>query len=236
MNRANVALQAVLSVDDGAAKSAPLTRLIAYLSLCMLAAAFGAMLGPAWSRWWAIFGTFGLASAVGLDLLGRSRARLAEHARKKQLALAAQRKLDEMLGDMESSGAIRAALHQLQPGAADPPPPGGDGQPRPRRLFDKPVTITPLLPSSGEAGRRLGEPLAGHLRNISRNGFGLVHRQRLERGFVILEFALDNGEPLQFIAEVLWQERQDDGGYFSGGKLLEAVDASDLRQARNAQP
>ncbi len=232
MMRANVTSQEVPLVDDDAAKSAPLTRLIAYLSLCMLAAAFGAMVGPAWCRWWAIFGSFGLASAIGLDVLNRSRERVAAHTRRKRLALKAERKLNEMISDLESSGAIRAALRQFQPGATDPTPQGANGQTEPRLSLNKPATITPLLRSSGDAGGRRGEPLAGRVRNVSRHGFGLAHDQRLERGFVLLEFDLENGEPLQFIADVLWCELQDTGCYFSGGKFLEVVSPSEARPAR----
>jgi len=198
----------------------------------MLAAAFGAMVGPAWSRWWAIFGTLGLASAVGLDVLNRSRARWVAQRCRKRLALKAERKLDEMMGDVESSGAIRDALRQFQPGATDPTPQGTDCQVEPRLPLNKPATITPLLRSSGDAGYRRGEPLAGRVRNISGHGFGLAHDQQLERGLVFLEIDLENGEPLQFIANVLWCELQDSGCYFSGGKILEVVGPSDVRPAR----
>jgi hypothetical protein len=231
MNQASVKSHAVLSVDD-AAKSAPLTRLIAYLSLCMLAAAFGAMVGPAWSRWWAIFGTFGLASAVGLDVLNRSRARLANQTRRKQLSLQAGGKLDEMMSDMESSTAIRAALRQFQPGATDSTRQGTNCQAEPRLPLNKPATITRLLRSSGDAGYRLGESLAGRVRNISRYGFGLAHNQQLEQGLVLLKCELENGEPLRFIADVLWCELQDSGCYFSGGKILEVIRPSDAQAAR----
>jgi len=232
MNRANVTSHAVPAVDDGAAKSAPVTRLIAYLSLCMLAAAFGAMVGPVWSRWWAIFGTFGLVSAIGLGVLNRSRARLADRTRGKQLALKAERKLAEMMGDMESSGAIRAALRQLQPGATDPTPQGTNCQAEARLPLNKPATITPLLRSSGDAGYQRGKPLAVRVRSISGSGFGLAHDQQLERGFVLLELHLENGEPLQFIVDVLWCELQDSGCYFSGGRILEVLGPSDALPAR----
>jgi hypothetical protein len=232
MNQASVKSHAVLSVDDNAAKSAPLTRLIAYLSLCMLAAAFGAMVGPAWSRWWVIFGTFGLVSAVGLDVLNRSRARLANQTRRKQLSLQAERKLDEMLSEMASSSAIRAALRQFQPGATDSTRQGTTCQAELRLPLNKAATITRLLQSSGDAGYRLGESLAGRVRNISHYGFGLAHDQRLERGIVLLKCDLENGEPLRFIADVLWCELQDSGCYFSGGKILEVISPSDAQAAR----
>ena len=228
----DVTSDAVPLVADDAAKSAPLTRLIAYLSLCMLAAAFGAMIGPAWSRCWAIFGTFGLVSAVGLDVLNRSRTRRADHTRREQLVLKNERKLDEMMGDMESSGAILAALRQLQPDATDPTFQGTNCQAEPRLPLNKPATITPLLRSSGGEGYRPGKPLAVRVRNISRHGFGLAHDQQLERGFVLLDFDLENGAPLQFIADVLWCELQDSGCYFSGGKILEVTSPSDAQAAR----
>jgi hypothetical protein len=232
MKQADITSQAVLLVDNHVAKSAPLTRLIAYLSVCMLAAAFGGMVGSAWCRLWMIFGTFGLTSAVGLDVLNRSRVQRADHARRKQVAMKAERKLDEMVGDIESSCAIRAALRQLQPAATDPTAQGTPGQAEPRLSLNKPATITRLFRSSGDAGYQLGKPLAGRVLNISLYGFGLAHDQRLERGIFLLEFAIENGVPLQLIADVLCCKLQANGGYFSGGKLLDVLIPSDARPAR----
>ena len=219
---------------DVAGKSTPVAQLIAYLSLCMLAAAFGAMIGPAWSRWWAIFGTFGLTSAIGLDVLSRSRARLENRRRQKQLAQKAEQSLDKMMGEMESSDAIRTALRHFQPDAGDPTPQDSDSQPEPRLPLNKPVTITRLRRCSADVGDRLGEPVAGRVRNISRHGVGLAHDDRLERGPVLLEFELAGGEPLRFIADVLWCELRDGGSYFSGGKILELVGPSDPHPAVTA--
>jgi hypothetical protein len=97
-------------------KSGRLTKLIAYLSLCMLAAAFGAIIGPAWSQWWAIFGSFGLASAVGLDVAGRLRARLADDARDTQVAMKAAQRLDDILSARDAVDVLRSAFRQLQQG------------------------------------------------------------------------------------------------------------------------
>ena len=232
MKQANITSQAVRFVDDDVAKSAPLTRMIAYFSVCMLGAAFGGMVGPAWCRWWMTFGTFGLASAVGLDVLNRSRVRLADDKRRKQFALKSERKVDEMMGDMESFRAIRTALHQLQPGVMDPTAEGANCQTEPRLSLNKPATITRLFRSSGDTGYQLGKPQAGRVLNISLYGFGLAHDQRLEHGIFLLEFDLENGVPLQFIADVLWCKLQDNGGYFSGGKLLDVLIPSDAQPAR----
>ncbi len=140
-----------------------------------------------------------------------------------------ERKLNEMMSDLESSGAIRAAVRQLQVGATQPAPQGANSPAEVRLLLKRPATITPLSRSSGTADCQLGEPLPVCVQNISRHGFGLAHDQRLERGFVLLKFELDNGEPMQFIAEVLWCKLQDSGCYASGGKLLEVVGPADVR-------
>ena len=231
MNQADISSDVVPVVDDDAAKSASLTKLIAQLSVCMLTASFGAAAGPFWCRWWAIFGMFGLASAVGLDMLSRSRARHADNTRRNQLALSAGRKLDKLIGDVELSGATCAAMRQLQPDARDPTPPGTDCPAGPRVPLNKPTTITRLLQYSNRSVDRVGKPLAGRVRNISRQGFGLAHDEPLEQGLVLLEIDLDNGELLQFIADVVWCELQDSGCYFSGGKIFEVVSSSDERLA-----
>jgi len=222
MNPARVALPADPSADD-AAQSPLLTRLIAYLSVCMLAAAFGALVGPIWCRWWAIFGAFGLVSSTGLDALHQSRARREADRRRERVALVAGRKLDEIRGGMESSSAIFTALRQLQPDAGSPAGPDAGHRPEPRLPLDKPATITRLLRAADGALQRMGDPLAGRLRNISRHGVGLSHDRRLERGLVLLELNIENGEPLRFIADLLWCELQDSGRYYSGGKILELV-------------
>jgi len=51
-----------------------IAHLIAWLSVCMLAAAWGSVLGPGWTLPWMHWGAFGLAAAVGLGVSDRLRA------------------------------------------------------------------------------------------------------------------------------------------------------------------
>jgi hypothetical protein len=203
--------------------SGSLTRLIAYVSLGMLAAAFGAAVGPTWSRWWALFGTFGLASAEGLDIVYRARARHAQRAQNALAAMRLTRKLGEELSDLEASDAIRATLRQLQSAAGSPNARGPGSQAGTRLSLDRPATIWRLLRSPADAGYRLGEPLPGWVQNVSCCGFGLSHDHRLEPGLILLDFVLDSGQTVQFVGEVLWCEFQRGGGYLSGGKILDAI-------------
>jgi hypothetical protein len=199
----------------------------------MLAAAFGTLIGPAWSRWWAIFGTFGLVSATALEALNRSRTRRAEQMHIRQLALQAERKLNEIAHDARSSGAIRGALHHLLSCDLDPTPPGGTETERIASL-DIPARITRLLQCPGGGNTEVGKPMAAHVWNISRRGVGLAHNERLERGLVLLEVESEKGERLKFIVDVLWCEFRNGGSYFSGGKILEVVSPGDERAATHS--
>lgn len=229
MNPVNAPSPAATMSDGGVVGAGRLTKLIAYLSVCMLAAAFGAVLGPAWSFWWALFGTFGLASAVGLDVVNRFRARRVDQVQNERLAMRIARKLDELISNMEVSDAIRAALGLLQSGTRNPTAQETGDQAEVTLSWDEPVTIRRLLWTGGNPQYRLGESLAGRMRNVSHNAFGLAHDKRLERGYVLLKCELENGQPIQFVGEVLWCEPQEDRCYFSGGKILDAVAPSDRK-------
>jgi len=202
-----------------AGKSGSVTRLIAYLSVCMLAAAFGSMLDQVWGRWWAIFGTFGLTSAVALDALCRCRARAEDLRKREKLSSQAKKHVDKMMREIEASDAMLAALHRIQPKITDSEPQRGDVRANPRQPVNASVTITPVCPLSG----KLGESFTGHVRNISRHGVGLAHDRCLKREFVLLEIEGTNGEPILFVANLLWCELQASGQYFSGGKLVELL-------------
>ena len=222
MNPGKITAPEILSTPECTARSGPLTKVIAYLSLCMLAAAFGSLLGPTWSRWWAIFGVFGLTSALGLDTLNRSRTRHQDRTRQRRLKQKAEQKLEEILIDMEAHSAIGAALRQLQPDSAAPAARIADRRVEPRLTLSKPATITPLVQDADDLRYRPGVAVAGSMCDISHGGFRLAHAQWLEPGFILLDSGFETGDPIRFIAEVLWCERQKDG-YRSGGKILEVV-------------
>ena len=196
-----------------------ITRLIAFLSVCMLAAAFGSTLDQVWGRTWGIFGAFGLASAVALDALGRSRERAKELRERRERSSRAQERVDKMMREKEASEVLSAALRQIQPHVTDSGPQRGDLQDGPRQPIDAPVTITPLCPSSGKPG----ESVRGHVQNISHHGVGLAHDCNLNRDLVLLEITGTNGKPILLTVNILWCDIQPSGQYFSGGKVVELL-------------
>ncbi len=213
-------------------RSRPLTELIAGLSVCMLAAAFGAVLGPDWCRSWAIFGAFGLVSAVGLDVFHRTQNHLKKQKREKKMAIAAEQHLSKVVTTVESSTTIRDALRKVQENAVSAVAAASrspTGCTRPRFPCHKQVTITPLRGRWKTPEHRSGDSFAGYVRDISSYGVGLAHSHPLEPGPVLLAFDLRNGEQVSFIAEVLWCESQGDGQYISGGKLMDVLNPEEAQ-------
>lgn len=207
----------------GVDRSTPVTELIAALSVCMLAASFGALLGPEWCRSWALFGTFGLVSAVGLDAFHRTRDRAREQRRLKEMAVAAERGLCKAVISMESSATIRDAIRKVQENAVSEVSRSPTGSTRQRFPSHKQVTITPVRGRPETSGDWLGDSIIGRVRDISSYGIGLAHSRPLDRGPVLLAFDLKTGEHICFIAELLWCEAQGDGEYASGGKLMDVL-------------
>ena len=210
-------------------RSKPLTELIAGLSLCMLAAAFGAILGPEWSRQWAIFGAFGLVSAVGLDVFRRTQEHLRKQTRDKQMAVVAERNLSKVVTDLRSSTVIRNALRQVRDHAVAAVSPSPAGSAEARLPAHKQVRITRLRGQTQTSEDWPDDSFTGYVRDISSCGVGLAHSRQLEQGPVLLAFELRDGEQVSFIAEVLWCEPQGDGQYFSGGKLMDVLNPEEAQ-------
>jgi hypothetical protein len=210
-------------------RSKPLTELIAGFSLCMLAAAFGSLLGPEWGRSWMIFGTFGLVSSVGLDVFRRTQERLKEEKRERAMAIVAEQNLSKVITTMRSSTSLRDALRKIQGDAVGGEPRGPTRRDDPRLPLRHPVTITRLRERWKTSDEYLGDSLPGSVRDISSCGIGLAHRRHLERGPVLLVFELNDGERVSFTAEVLWCEPQSDGQYFSGAKLMDVLNPEETQ-------
>lgn len=222
--------------EGDAAKTTSVSELIAWLSVCMLAASWATTFDPSWGRCWAIFGAFGLTSALGMDVLKRSQQQRQIRARNRRTTRRAERNLDKEIDGMESSTAVRFAVVRLKQSlakaqanrrhsAAQPGPPSNDE-----------VTLTRLYGWPKVVCDRMAESVAGRLRGISRQGAELVHDRRIERGLVLLACPLDPARQVHFIADVLWCELQNDGRYFSRAKLIDVLTTEDARAVVAGQP
>ncbi len=68
-----------------------------------------------------------------------------------------------------------------------------------------------------------GATFTAYIREISGGGVGLIHKEPIPTGRVMLTFKLSSGETISILAELLWRRSQPDGKYSSGGKLIEVM-------------
>jgi hypothetical protein len=75
---------------------------IAWLSICLLAAGWGPMCDPEVRRLWAIFGSFGLSAALGLDVVQRARAVFRRRDQRKLVQQRITRNLETIVAQGDS--------------------------------------------------------------------------------------------------------------------------------------
>jgi hypothetical protein len=208
------------TVDDSE-KSESLRGLIAWLSLCLLAAAWGPNL-PAESRAiWGNVGTFGLVAAVGLSLAARVRAvrRTQRHKQKQEECI--DQRLTQVVTHSESVEALRTTVALLQSDLRERAAVLPSATSNDTLGSGCPVEVLLLDPVFGP--RASGRPLTVYLRDLSNGGIGLLHRVPLPTGRVLLKFHLMDGGTKTLTADIRWCRKIDDRLYWSGGPLLEVT-------------
>ncbi len=211
---------------DGAAprRVVSIPNMIAWLSLCVLAAAWGHTLDEHWQSIWAQMGAFGLAAAVGLGAL--EKARVVRQNRLQNCAMRAR--LECGLARMNEHGAtlesINAAVQRLtqhalhhKHGAPRKAPPGTRSW-QAQLLSNFPIEVTPVE-DRGDSDCELTDPVAGFLRDISSRAVSFEHVEAFGTHLVLLTFKLGDKQRLSFVVDVLWTEKSN-GGFASGGTVL----------------
>lgn len=208
--------------------------LIAWLSLCLLAAAMGRSLDAQWQVIWAEMGAFGLVAAVGLGSL--ERARLARQQRSRDQALKARFEcgLARLNQHSATIDAINAAVRRLSKQASfDTRGKLGKSQRNRRRdqmamLEDYPVEILPVADHPELDGEMT--PINGVLQQISSRVVSFEHTESISTRTVLLTFQLVDTR-LSFVVDVSWTQKID-GTYSSGGTVLAVgVPSTDVEPA-----
>jgi hypothetical protein len=202
--------------------------LIAWLSVCLLAAAWGRTLSAAWQALWAEMGAFGLAAAVGLEAMHHVRAlraavlrRRAQHER----AESGLSRLDEHTAALDSINiAVRRLtddLHKHKRGQARLP-----GMSKrhweAHALSHYPLDITPI-DDSGEADWRSIRPITGCVQCISSSAISFEHDQPFPTQVVLVTFRLSTGDRVSFVVDVVWTENKAEGLVSTGTMLAVGI-------------
>ncbi|MBI1903053.1 MAG: hypothetical protein HYS13_18290 [Planctomycetia bacterium] len=212
-----------------------LINLIAWLSLSLLVVGWGPTLDDFWRRIWAQAGAFGLVAAVALVVNDRVQAWRRRREAERQLDEQRQtqeKSLDRFVQDFQSFDSLRAAVHRVideMNVAARVAISRKVGPAAPVRL---PVTLMPL--QSDDARLNAGWPRAvsGFLDEITISTISFVHAEPLPLGRLLaaVELAPDEstGQRIGLVAEILWTQPGEVGGYASGGKLIRVAERRDV--------
>lgn len=201
------------NVDTG------LCRLIAWLSVCVLAAAWGSSLDEAWRPIWRLIGVFGLVSAFGLSTAQRLhlayRRRVARRAAEGLLS----NRLATELFQRNAPERLRPIIERFIADFQDTSSTHSD-----RRLgtdLHPPVHLYPLDHDVPDSARIDLPGVIARVRNISLNGIGMAHEERLPTGPLVLVYVTRAGERLVVGVHLSWCRPTGDGEYASGGYFVE---------------
>jgi hypothetical protein len=200
--------------------SAP--TVIGWLSVCLLAGAYGRTLDERWQQLWAEMGLLGLAAALGLGSIDRLRK--ARMKRLRDLAMQARFEfgLDRLHQHTATIDSINSAVRQLaQQASADMRSKLGTAQRNRRRdqmelLADYPLEIVPV-DERAETSVLL-PPIMGTLQQVSSRVVSFEHIETVPTRTVMLNFCTGQ-KRLSFVVEVTWTQKID-GAFSSGGTVL----------------
>ena len=210
-----------------------LANLIAWLSVCVLSAAWGAGMDADWQAYWKQLGAFGLASAVGLNAASRMRATYKRRAEQIALSSHLEERLSNFADEPELDLQLRSIVGRLLEDVEVCSDSDNDDRTRFPIASGWPVLVTPLA-TKGVPSRRATTTRA-MLCNVSRTGVGLLHSLALAVGPARLTCRLRDGQIVSLIIEIRWCERQSDGRFASGGRFLEVANPDPRELAIHAQ-
>lgn len=194
-------------------------KLIAWLSVCVLAAAWGSNLDPAWRPIWREAGAFGLASAVGLSTARQMRSAYRRRTEQRSVEAQLTRRLAAELFTGDASEHLRGIIDRFVndfDGPAKTPTDRrlGTDDHAPAEIFavdcDHPGATQLAIPTA-----------VASVRNISQVGIGLAHPNPVSTGPVLLAYQTRDGARLVIGVEISWCRITGDGEYISGGHFVE---------------
>lgn len=234
--------QRIISFRDASGRNA-FPNMIAWLSLVMLAAAWGPYFPGALRALWMNFGALGLASAVGLDVARRIR----QSQRTQRCSRVVEQRVVKELTSLAARGAKAASIRVSLQRIAENHQHGATRSNERRSEPRIPVEIHAHLKPVDNVERRNPDqqpPMSVVITELSSKGIRLSHENRIDHGKVVVTFDLRAGRSMSLTAQLQWMQFQADGTYASGGTVLDLYPLPDhatksiakTPQERMAQP
>jgi hypothetical protein len=211
--------------DQGHDSRGSITHLIAWLSVCLLAAATGSALDPQWRPLWAQMGAFGLASAVGLSVVARLRATRRRQAAEEAKRSTLERRMESVVSQFEPSPSLRTTVSRLCQEFLERPPDSDNSRAGCVAVSARPVMITPLRRDREGKFLVRGASTEAHVRDLSSRGVGVAHHGQLPSSLVLLTCDASDGTALAVVVDLRWSHNLGAGDFLSGGEFIEVTNA-----------
>ncbi|HTM52955.1 MAG TPA: hypothetical protein VL175_02965 [Pirellulales bacterium] len=201
-----------------------LPTMIAWLSVCVLAAAWGHVLDERWQVIWSEVGAFGIVSAAGLGAIEKVRAARTERSYNRVMQARVECGLARLNEHSATVDSINAAVRRLAEQAARRRTELGT-QPRAKRhwhpqlLSDYPLEVIPVEDRDEPFDNTSISPIPGVLRQMSTQGVSFEHDESFSTRIVLLHFRLADEQQLSFVVDVMWTQKTVNG-FTSGGTVL----------------
>lgn len=221
-------------------KTTSIPTLIAWLSVCLLAASWGHTLDDQWQTIWAELGAFGLTSAVGLGAIEKVRLAQADRVHNRELQARVECGLARLNEHSAAVDSINAAVRRLTEHAVKSRRAEVGNAPRSKRrvqnqlLGDYPLEVTPVEDPEGAFDSNTALSITGLLRQISSQGVTFEHDAAFTTRIVLLTFKLSAEQRLTFVVDVMWSQ-QTPAGFTSGGAVLAVGVPSEVAPSEAAE-
>ncbi len=217
--------------------------LIAWFSICLLAAATGRLLDDRWQIIWAELGAFGLVAAVGLGSLEKVRAARDLRARDRNLQTRLESGLDRLNDHSATLDSINVAVRRLTEHVAkrrrartSTVTHAAERSWETELLAYYPVEILPLEEEDSTHPSRTAKPIVGRLRQISSAVVSFEHLESFNTRLVLLTFKLNDDERLSFVVDVMWTQKFGEEFASSGTVWAVGVPAAEGDSPAQGEP
>ena len=218
-----------------------LVELIAWLSVCLLAAAWGPTMDEGLRHTWSIFGLLGLVASAGLEAVQRARLLKERQQKRKQSLVRYENAMEEIQRQKKVDAEVRKATMRIAEFAArqagtvpevELVEETDDNAAANRRSEERtkcwlPVEILVSNAADSHVSWAEDDSYRAYIRDISPSGIGLVHNKPIDAHRVVLRVALENNASVSLSVCLLWCRPVKKEWSSSGGKVAEVISALD---------
>ena len=200
-----------------------LATTIGWLSTCLLASGVSALFSESVRMMSMIWGCFGLAAAVGLDVVARVR----ERVRTEKLKLSVAKRFDRDMQYETEAKEVNADIREAVARILGCIPPArqiaASRRTQERYPCDLGVELILYQGCKGAAANQDECKRLARIINLSESGFELMSTEPLPHQRMTMIVVAANGRRQTMFGEVLWSGPQEDGSIVAGGRFLDAL-------------